>query len=144
MTFKAAFYKGIRPGLEGVYSVGVHWWTRSPYSHCEFAFTDGLSGSASYIDGGVRLKHITYSSANWDFIELPAAWESDIRTEFEKYIGCKYDILGNFGFVIPSFGDSKNKYFCSEIFMKLLGAEKPELYTPGLAYYTTKLMVEKL
>ena len=54
---KAAFYKGTRPGLQGIYSRAVRAIDRGPYSHCELVFSDGLSASASYIDGGVRLSH---------------------------------------------------------------------------------------
>ena len=141
--FRAAFYKGVRPGLEGIYSRAVHWWTRSPYSHCEFIFSDGLSGSAAYIDGGVRLKNIVYKPEHWDFIDLPPEWEEDIRKEFETKVGLGYDILGNFGFIFPSFDNTKNKYFCSEIMAELLGFERPQLFTPGILSYSLKLVVDK-
>jgi hypothetical protein len=29
--FKVAFYKGVRPGFEGLYSKTVHWWTKTDY-----------------------------------------------------------------------------------------------------------------
>ena len=51
---RTAFYKGTRPGWQGIYSRAVRVIDRGPYSHCELVFSDGLSASASYIDGGVR------------------------------------------------------------------------------------------
>ena len=56
---KAAFYKATRPGWQGIYSRAVRWIDRGPYSHAELVFSDGLSASASYIDGGVRLKRMS-------------------------------------------------------------------------------------
>ena len=141
--FRAAFYKGIRPGLEGIYSRAVHWWTRSPYSHCEFIFQDGLSGSASFIDGGVRFKSISYNPDHWDFIDLPNEWENEIRLKFATKEGFGYDILGNFGFIFPSFDNTKNKYFCSEIMADCMGIEKPELFYPGVLYYSLKQVMER-
>lgn len=70
---QAAFYKATRPGWQGIYSRAVRVIDRGPYSHCELVFSDGMSGSASYIDGGVRLKRIDYDPAHWDFVELPDA-----------------------------------------------------------------------
>ena len=69
---RAAFYRGTRPGLQGIYSRLVRWIDRGAYSHCELIFSDGMSGSASYIDGGVRLKRIDYDTDHWDVIDLPA------------------------------------------------------------------------
>ena len=76
---KAAFYKATRPGLQGLYSRAARAVDRGPYSHCELVFSDGLSGSASYIDGGVRLKRIDFDPEHWDFIELPAHLEPAAR-----------------------------------------------------------------
>jgi len=122
MTFRACFYKGVHPGPSGIYNRVVRWWTSSPYSHMEIQFTDGLSASASYMDGGVRFKKINYSTdANWDFIDLPKWMEQYARKYFEDRVGWKYDLLGNLHFVFSPIQGSRNRIFCSEGGMEACG-----------------------
>lgn len=45
---RAAFYRGTRPGLQGIYSRAVRWIDRGPYSHSELVFSDGLSASEGF------------------------------------------------------------------------------------------------
>lgn len=131
---RAAFYKATRPGLQGIYSRAVRWIDRGPYSHCELIFSDGLSGSASYIDGGVRLKRIDYDPAHWDFIELPAHQEPYARDWFERNAGAPYDLLGNVRFVLPWLPDSERGWFCSEAEAAALRLREPWRLGPnGLA-----------
>ena len=111
---KAAFYKGTRPGLQGIYSRAVRWIDRGPYSHAELVFSDGLSASASYIDGGVRFKRIDYNPAHWDFVALPDAAEPFAREWFRANDGAPYDLMGNVRFVLPWLADSERGWFCSE------------------------------
>ena len=107
---KAAFYKGTRPGLQGIYSRAVRWIDRGAYSHCELVFSDGLSGSASYIDGGVRLKRIDYDDARWDFMTLPDSLEPQARAWFAEHDGRSYDLIGNLSFLFPLIPHSKRKW----------------------------------
>jgi hypothetical protein len=95
------------------------------------------------VDGGVRLKTIEYNPEHWDYIELPDQWENEIRLKLATKVGLGYDILGNFGFIFPSFDNTKNKYFCSELMAELLGIEKAQLFNPGTLYYALKLAVDK-
>lgn len=66
---KLALYKSTRPGLPGLYNRLVRWWTDSEYSHCELVFSDGMCGSSSWLDGGVRLKRIELDPDHWDVID---------------------------------------------------------------------------
>lgn len=118
---QAAFYKATRPGWQGIYSRAVRVIDRGPYSHCELVFSDGMSGSASYIDGGVRLKRIDYSPAHWDFVELPSEQEQQARDWFERNAGAPYDLMGNVRFVLPWLADSERGWFCSEAMGAALG-----------------------
>lgn len=129
----AAFYKGTRPGLQGIYSRGVRVIDRGPYSHCELVFSDGLSGSASYIDGGVRLKRIDYTEhpEHWDFLAVPAELEAYARTWFEANEGVPYDLMGNVRFVLPWVSDSETGRFCSEAFGAALRWREPWRYGPN-------------
>jgi hypothetical protein len=143
MTFQAAFYHGRPEGWKAIYSTGVHWWTKSPYSHCELVFSDGLWGSSSFLDGGVRLKRISPNPDHWDFLTVDSSYETYARRFVEDRIGMKYDILGNVGFVLGPVYDSKNRMFCSELVMAALGSESPRFYHPGLAYDAVKLLTSR-
>lgn len=136
MTFCAAFYRATRPGPQGIYSRAVRFIDRGPYSHCELVFTDGLSGSASYIDGGVRLKRIDYDDEHWDLIDLPADpnAEAYARGWFEANAGAPYDLMGNVRFVLPFLPDSERGWFCSEAMAAALRLKEPWRLGPnGLA-----------
>ena len=128
---KAAFYKGTRPGWQGIYSRGVRFIDRGPYSHCELVFSDGLSASASYIDGGVRFKQIAYDPAHWDFMALPDELEDYARDWFERNMGAPYDLMGNVRFVLPFLPDSQRGWFCSEAMGAALGWAEPWRFGPN-------------
>jgi hypothetical protein len=102
--------------VQGIYSRLVRLIDRGPYSHCELVFADGMSGSASYIDGGVRLKRIDYDSDHWDVVDLPANAQAEdyARSWFEFNQGAPYDLMGNVRFVLPWLSDSERGWFCSE------------------------------
>ena len=131
MTIRAAFYKGTRPGLPGVYNQLVRWWTRSPYSHCELVLSGGWCGSASFMDGGVKLRVIDFDPDRWDFVDLPAVLEPAALAWFDKHRDAKYDLLGNLHFVISCVADDKKRWFCSEAIAAALGIPDPWRYDPG-------------
>lgn len=133
MGLQAAFYKGTKTGLPGIYNRLVRWIDRGPYSHCELIFSDGLSASASWMDGGVRFKHIEFDPERWDFIDLPYA-ENMARLWFAEHDGQGYDLMGNIRFVFGLVPESKKKWFCSEAIAAALGMADPWRYGPnGLA-----------
>lgn len=133
---RAAFYRATRPGVQGVYSRAVRFIDRGPYSHCELVFSDGMSGSASFIDGGVRLKCINYDSIHWDVVDLPAdaSAERYARSWFEANAGAPYDLMGNVRFLLPWLADSDKGWFCSEAMAAALRLKEPWRFGPnGLA-----------
>lgn len=131
---RAAFYRATRPGVQSIYSRLVRLIDRGPYSHCELVFSDGLSASASWMDGGVRFKRIDYDPAHWDVIDLPPALEPYARDWFEFNEGAPYDLLGNLRFVLPWLPDSSRGWFCSEAMAAALKLKEPWRYGPnGLA-----------
>lgn len=131
---KIAFYKGTRPGLLGLYNRLVRWFERGPYSHCEMVFSDGLSASSSFLDGGVRFKQITYDPARWDLKEVPGFAELRARLWFESHKGAKYDVMGNIRFLLGWLPDSKDKWFCSEAIAEALAMQDPWRYGPNLLW----------
>lgn len=128
-----ALFKGTRPGVAGLYNRLGRFLDRGPYSHCELVFPSGISASSSFVDGGVRMKVIGYSSmGNWDFLPIAdpdgalerAAWDW-----FCRHNGMAYDVLGNLRFATNFASDSADKWFCSEACMAALGY--PEAYRYG-------------
>lgn len=128
---RAAFYRGTRPGLQGVYSRAVRAIDRGPYSHCELVFSDGISASASWMDGGVRFKRIDYDPARWDFLLLPPELEGYARDWFEFNAGAPYDLMGNVRFVLPWLADTERGWFCSEALGAALRWREPWRYGPN-------------
>ena len=131
---RAAFYRGTRPGLAGIYNRLVRWWCRSSYSHVELVFSDGWAASASYMDGGVRLTRIEFDPARWDLVELPAHLEAGARAWFEAHLGQPYDLLGNLHFVVSPVADDKDRWFCSESVGAALGMPEAWRFDPGTLY----------
>ncbi|MBY0241967.1 MAG: hypothetical protein K2X55_21910 [Burkholderiaceae bacterium] len=131
---RAAFYRGTRPGIAGVYNWAVRAWTRSPYSHVELLFGDGMAGSASFADGGVRLKAIKFDPAHWDFVDIPAHLEPAARAWFELHDGDKYDLAGNLHFVLAPVRDNNERWFCSEAAAAALSIIEPWRYHPGTLF----------
>jgi hypothetical protein len=134
MTFKAAFFKGTHAGLPGIYNRAVRLRGRGPYSHVELVFSDGMAASSSYMDGGVRFKQIDFSDGNWDFVDLPAAWEPAARQWFTDHLGKAYDLMGNVFLAVGFFPDSADKYFCSEAAGAALGIHEPFRFEPNTLY----------
>lgn len=138
-----AFYKGTHEGISGLYNVIVRAWDRGTYSHCEVIFSDNISASASFIDGGVRFKNISYSTDNWDFVDIGNADEHSAREWFIKHQGQGYDLKGNLHFVIGFIGDSKKKWFCSEAVAASLGFKEPWRFTPNTLHAALSTMKDK-
>ena len=145
-----AFYKGNRPGMKGVLSrIGRHL-DHGPYSHTEMIFSDGLSASSSYEDGGVRFKRIRYSHIDrWDFLPIPddtGFVELHARLWYEQHKGVEYDIRGNLRFLTNLVSEDRERVFCVESQMAAFGFPEPWRYGPSGAakllmfYFHTKMI----
>lgn len=133
-NFKFAFYKGTHSGIKGLYNILVRLWTRGKYSHVEVVFSDGICGSASFIDGGVRYKRIDFDPDKWDFLEIPGEWEPVARRYFDDHNGAGYDIMGNVHFLIGFVRDSNSRKFCSEAAAEAIGVCEPWRFEPNNLY----------
>lgn len=132
---RAAFYKGTRPGLVGVYNRLVRAVDGGPYSHAELVFSDGLAASSSFMDGGVRFKQIEFDPAKWDFADLdPRRFDEGMaRLWFIEHEGTPYDLAGNLKFVWHWWPASEWRYFCTSAMAAALSLpplEKPWWYGP--------------
>lgn len=126
---KLASYKGTRTGIAGLFSITVRWWLGGSYSHTELVFSDGMSGSSSWVDGGVRLKHIDYDPQKWDIIDINGD-EANARAWFESHAGQAFDLIGLLGFVVRRGTQDRGKWFCSESCAAALGFTDPFRFDP--------------
>ena len=99
---RIASYKGTRGGLAGLFNIGVRWWRSSAYSHTELVFSDGMCGSVSWMDNGVRLKAIELDPDRWDIVDIgEPVPERDARLWFILNRGRRYNLLLLLAFVLP-------------------------------------------
>ena len=83
---QVAFYKG----RTRLFNRLTAWWLRGAYSHCELVLGTGANGlsisaSSSFLDGGVRIKHMALDPAHWDIVPVAGcerqawAWRASWR-----------------------------------------------------------------
>lgn len=144
---KIAFYKGTRPGLQALFSIGVRFWCRGPYSHCEVILTqraDGMAlcGTSSFLDGGVRTKLITLDPNHWDILDVPCVKYSVVTQWFEANKGKPYDIMGLVRFLIGPLPADRGKYFCSEAIATAIGVNEGWRFDPNTLYQLCKRLAD--
>ena len=125
---RVAFYKG----RKRIFNRLVAWWTRGPYSHCELVLDDGSAVSSSFMDGGVRYKHIDFAPDLWDFVEIGPEYPAIRERIYVKY-GRGYDWRGLIGFVFRRVADHREKEFCSEFVMSVIGYDEAWRFDPNTA-----------
>lgn len=117
---KIAFYLA---KYGNTYDKLISFTTGSPYSHCELVFSDGMCGSSSPRDGGVRLKYLNLDD-HWVVYDLEYPFnESQIRYWFKLNEGMKYDWVGAVASVLHIDLSEDNKRYCSQICAEMLGLE---------------------
>lgn len=126
---KLASFKGTRPGIAGLFSIGCRWWLGGPYTHTELVFSDGWAGTSRSVEGGVVLHKITYPDDEWDLIEIDGD-ESLARAWFALHAGAKFDYLGLAGFVLSRGTHEGQRWFCSEAVAASLGFPEPFRFDP--------------
>jgi hypothetical protein len=124
-----ASYKSNRPGLRGLFNMAVRWWLGGKYSHTEIIFSDGMCGSSSWLDGGVRLKRIDIKADHWDITPINGD-EKSARHWFEIHQGQGFDLLGLLGFVWRRNTEHRGRWFCSEACAAALGFSEPHRFDP--------------
>lgn len=135
---KIAFFKGTKKGLAGIYNRAVRFVTKGKYSHVEIIFSDGVSASSSFMDGGVRFKKIGYDLENWDFLEIDVRLEEKARKWFVDHEGEKYDLLGNVHHLFSMIGDNRYRWTCSEAVAESIGVPEAWRVSPASLYGIVK------
>lgn len=142
-TFRAYFYKGTRPGTAGIYNRLVRARGDGNYSHVELGFSNGVAASSSFEDKGTRFKTIDFSDGNWDYVDLPAAWEPFAYKWFTQAVKINrgYDLMGNVHIALGFVPNSKDKFFCSEAVGAALRIDEAFRLEPNALYVVLKRMV---
>jgi len=132
---QVAFYKG----RTRLFNRAVSWWLRGPYSHSELVLcTDrGVSccASASFTDGGVRVKYMELDPSHWDLVDVQADMQAAL-TWIDQHKGQKYDVLGLFGFIWRRVTGDKRAWFCSEAVASMLGYAETWRFDPMTLWAT--------
>lgn len=138
---RAAFYKGTRPGIPGLYNrLGRYLDGRGRYSHTELIFASRMSASSSFEDGGVRIKKIGYSSVDsWDFLSLPEHWEAEAHKWYSRHCGQPYDWVAQLKFGIGFLQvEDPSAWYCNESLLAALavhiGSPRPHRHGPNGSY----------
>jgi hypothetical protein len=140
---KIAFYKHTKSGINGVYNRGVKWIENGKYSHCELIFSNGLSASSSFMDGGVRFKDIAYDEDKWDIFDVSWADEKYAMEYFVKNLGKPYNVVGNIHFLFGFVRGDTNGLFCSEACAEALGLINGWQFAPNALAHIIMLVNEK-
>jgi len=141
---KVAFQKREDTILAGL----IRWWTKSPYSHCEILFDDGLMFSAHPRNHGTRYIESGILNANeWDILMVPTTTVDDIiiRAFCNSQLGCRYDWWGIFfSQIIRLQREHPERWFCSEVctsalqhIQRIMGA-RPCTFSPGKLFKRLK------
>jgi len=139
----AAFYRGRAARRLSLARLGD--WitrrvTRGKYSHCEIAVAhkDGryLCYSASFRDGGVRVKPMALAGDKWDLMPVHVAADA-VAAFYARHAGKPYDWRGVLGFVFYNRASSR-RWFCSEFCAACLGFTQAWRISPSLLYALLK------
>lgn len=129
-----AFYKG----KKRLFNRLTRLWLRGPYSHCELILgTDhnglAICASSSFLDGGVRIKHMPLNPENWDILPV----RGDVYDAWHwlaDHEGQPYDVLGLLGFIYRVLGHDKDRWLCSEAVAAMLGIPDAWRFDPCSLY----------
>ncbi len=130
---QVALYKGRKRLFNRI----TAWWLKGPYSHCELVLGtnhigQAICASSSFMDGGVRIKHMLLDPAHWDLVDVGDdeaqraqawAWLALHRSE-------RYDLLGLLGFVARVLGHDQARWTCSEAVAAMLCIPDPWRFDP--------------
>jgi len=112
-TVSILFYKGEATFGEKL----IRWWTKSPYSHCEFLRSDGLCHANDRFSRQSRFAYFEINPDDWDFltIKLPSEIVDQVEKRQFSKVGTSYDWRGIIFSQVFKFGwHSQRHWFCSK------------------------------
>lgn len=126
------------------WSVRLGWWLTSLVQKGRFAnvthveailkeHEDGsvTIGSASLLDGGVRMKRVHLNPDNWLIVDVPKWSADDALLWFIEHDGEPYDWRGAFASCMPFQWREEGEWFCNEAMAASVGFESPEIFGPS-------------
>ncbi|MCK0168960.1 hypothetical protein MWU52_15500 [Jannaschia sp. S6380] len=133
------YYIAFHGGKGRMMDTVIVWATRSRFAHCELIRCDRRPRDgethrcigASLMDGGVRVKAITFDPGKWRFVHIPFApkntWNRALR-----HVGRPYDLQAFIWTHLFNFRrQARDKWFCSELIAEALDLNMPHAYSPG-------------
>lgn len=105
-------------------------WRGGDSAHCEVAILEPGSSdtymclSASWLDGGVRIKHMKLPTSKWRVYNIDVS-QDNVYNWASAHVGKKYDWVGLLGFILPRIKGRKKSYFCSEVAAEVMGLNEP-------------------
>lgn len=128
-TLQIAFYKG----TNRVFNRAVCFYLRGKYSHTELilGYENGyaLCASSSFMDGGVRVKHIKLDPEHWDLVEVQGSRAKALEW-VQAHEDCGYSVWGLLGFIWRPVKDESKNYFCTQAVMLMLGLRDAWRFDP--------------
>lgn len=117
-----------RYGDRRLFSRFVCWWQSNDASHCELVLSrEGEvfeCASASYLDHGVRVKHMPLPATKWRIYRIPGD-AAAARAWFEAHQGEGYDLFGLLGFAWRPWRGVERDWWCSEACAAALSWREP-------------------
>lgn len=135
----SAYYIAFHGGKGRMMDTLIVWATRSRYAHCELVRADRRPREgerhrcigASLMDGGVRVKKITFDPGKWRFVHVPWA-PSNTWNRALRHVGEPYDLRAFVWTHLFNFRrQARDKWFCSELIAEALDLNMPHAYSPG-------------
>ena len=131
-----AFYKG----RTRLFNRLVSWWLNGPYSHAELILSTDKNGvsecaSSSFMDGGVRVKHMKLDPERWDIVPVTGS-KAHAMNWLIQHEDDRYDTFGLLSLVWRRGEGSPDKCWCTESIADMLGYSEPWRFDPMTLYVT--------
>ena len=133
-----ASYKGTHPGVFGLFNKGVRLVNKGKYSHNEIAISEDPFTKPSFCVSstgsgkGVHGKTMQLTEKDWDVIEIDWVTPEEIEKWLSSHLGCKYDWIGAFRFLIPLISpEHPSDWFCTEACGDMLKIKEPWRFGPN-------------
>ncbi len=114
-------------GKSGIFGQAIRLWTKSPYTHCELLFSDGMRFGIEYDRAAMFYEPPAgdrpWNPHLWDCLEFYGGVEDKTRSFCADVSLAQYDWLGiACSMILPIGREHSSKWFCSELTTAALSA----------------------
>jgi hypothetical protein len=112
-----------------IMAILIKWRLVSIYCHSGIAIDDEMY-HCNHILG---LYNTKFTKSEWDLYDISMQDKDRVIALFNKLKGAKYDWFGIFGFILPTYLQSKNKLYCFEwCYLAMKGEYSSDKVTPEI------------